>query len=85
VPRLFFSLLNTLLDQSTQGGSQNRELPLALFVLRVCADHHDATSPPNNAALVAHFADRCTNFHKLQLQTLYFTIIFNNIEIAIKP
>jgi hypothetical protein len=40
-------------------------LTLALFVLGVGTNHHHTTAPTNDTALVAYFADGCTNFHKL--------------------
>jgi hypothetical protein len=38
-------------------------LPLALLVLRVLANDHNATAATNHAALFAHFADGGSDFH----------------------
>jgi len=38
-------------------------LPLALFVLGVLADDHDATATTDDAALLAHFANGGSDFH----------------------
>jgi hypothetical protein len=40
-------------------------LTLTLLVLRIGTNHHHTTAPTNDTALVANFADGCTNFHKL--------------------
>src|SRR5688572_1565903 len=39
-------------------------LPLPLLVLRIFANHHDATVPADDLALIAAWFDGCSNFHR---------------------
>jgi hypothetical protein len=78
VPRYAYLLCGYVIYTKAQKGKSDgfKPLPLALFVLWIRTNHHHTTPSPDNAALVADFTDRCTNFHDyLQLQTRYFSTI----------
>lgn len=45
-------------------------LTLTLFMFRIFANYHNATATANDATFIAHFFNRCSNFHAYILATL---------------